>query len=101
MELCVEEEQRRCSACEKFKSRQAFYMQGTRHESICKGCKKESRKKRTSCRKPQAIEPQTPLAEPSRAETRQVRSFEDLGLTKDEFENVVEFWRERLRLSRL
>lgn len=35
-----------CSRCNEFKSLSEFYKQGNRHESLCKPCKKSSRKKR-------------------------------------------------------
>ncbi len=37
---------KQCSCCKKFKSISEFYKQGQRHESLCKDCKKLSRKNR-------------------------------------------------------
>lgn len=42
----METQRKACSRCGEFKSIQDFYKQGSRHESRCKGCKRESRSKR-------------------------------------------------------
>lgn len=99
----MEVSKKACTRCKEFKSLELFYRQGDRIESVCKDCKKEARKKK-KFEEEKIDSPQTetkiideaPAATPH---TGKPRSYEDLGLTKNEFLEVVEFFKELMRLD--
>jgi hypothetical protein len=79
-----------------------FYKQGSRRESICKCCKREvrcSKKQIANSSKPTALPVALQRDEATRAASQKPRTYEELGFTKEEFLEVVEFFKELLRLD--
>lgn len=99
----MESQAKTCSRCKKFKSAELFYKQGDRYESICKDCKKEARKDRSvePAKEDSAStnETEQPMAAEQVLRKEKPKSYEDLGLTKNEFLEVVEFFKELMRLD--
>lgn len=96
-------EKKLCTCCKEFKSVSEFYKQGARLESICKACKKEKRSKRAKILLPNAddsiVFSSSQLVEPKAEVPNGPKSYEDIGLTKNEFMEVVEFLKEIIRLD--
>ncbi len=99
----MEQTRKECTRCKEFKSVNLFYKQGGRYESLCKDCKKHARKGRhqesfevqkfsqTSAGYVPVTGEISPKGKP--------KTYEDLGLTKNEFMEVVEFFKELMRLD--
>jgi hypothetical protein len=94
VELFVEEHGKSCSVCKKFKSLGEFYKQGDRYESRCKLCKNQTRKKQKTS------EPLSPFVQEIISTTDGSGTCQDLGLSKEEFSEVIDFFQELVRLSR-
>lgn len=91
---------KKCSRCQKFKSAKEFYRQGDRLESLCKSCKRQARNSKreqelASTEKSQ----QAPNATASQMD-RAPKSYEDLEFTKEDFLEIVDYFKELLRLDR-
>ena len=90
-----------CSRCQKFKSAEEFYQQGDRLESRCKQCK---HKARSAKRESPPISSENsndetaspPLAGESKGPPQ---TYEDFGFTKEEFLEIVDFYKELMRLD--
>ncbi len=92
-----------CSRCQKFKSQIEFYKQGSRLESVCKICKREvrySKKRARDVGEKAAAEIESLSDTPGHETAQNPQTPEDLGFTKEEFLEVVEFFKELLRLNR-
>lgn len=48
VELSLNTNGKACSRCNEFKSLDDFYKQGSRHESLCKACKRQAREQKKS-----------------------------------------------------
>lgn len=119
MELTLELTTKICSCCKEFKSAGEFYKQGVRHESLCKNCKKNSRKKRekpvetdSSKVKKEKIYQTASIFKQARQESslsknydrETVRQFDEsvfypeerrraLGISDDEMDSIVAYFR--------
>ncbi len=94
-----------CSCCQKFKFFGEFYRQADRIESVCKDCKQRARKERKNKSRqpvPCTAELQTTstVIDPPKSEQQKAKSYEDYGLTRNDFLEIVEFFRELMRLDK-
>ncbi len=105
MELFVEPNEKKCSRCKEFKSAREFYKQGNRLESSCKSCKQKIRgQKKNSSNTPKdtfEIENVSLVAHEAKQEQKEPKSYEDYGLTKEDFLEIVEYFRELLKLDQI
>lgn len=105
VELSLELTRKQCTQCKEFKSSNLFFKKGDRLESQCKECKKSARTKRSAnlFSEDQSVRDFAP-SEPESAELgsriNNPKTYEDLGLTKSEFLEVVEFFQELIRLDK-
>lgn len=67
---------RACSRCKEFKSPREFYRQGDRYESLCKTCKRESRKRNIHAQSRNPATPEQPA--------RKMRSVVGVDLSEKE-----------------
>lgn len=99
----MELQEKECCRCGKFKSSREFYQKGPRLESICKACKREARDERKN--KSQlnvetvTISPKTEVKPPEVLPAK-AGTYEDYGLTRGEFMEVVEFYYELMKLEK-
>lgn len=94
-----------CSRCKKFKSASEFYKQGDRLESLCKPCKREARGNRNSHENECSQSSDVAFSDSSQSGAnsdvlREPQTYEDLGFTKEEFLEIVDFFGELIRLSK-
>lgn len=85
----MNENEKVCTRCQKRKDINLFYKQGNRYESLCKDCKRGARAEREE-KSSTPAQPKTPAT----TEKKKL-SYEDFGLTKDEFQELASFF-ERL-----
>ena len=94
-----------CSRCKEFKSAGEFYRQGNRLESVCKQCKQKARNQRQQKKdQPSNSEANSELSIGNKASTLPQSDFrnagyEELGLTREDFIEVVGFFRELIRID--
>ena len=91
-----------CSRCAEFKSLTEFYRQGERYESLCKCCKQKQRSdRRTKITEVvlQAVENTTSNVESTADNPQRPRSYQDLGFSEEAFLELVDFYRELIRLD--
>ena len=105
VELSLELSRKQCTQCKEFKSSHLFFKKGDRLESQCKGCKKAARKKRSddffsADQSEKVLETIEPGSAEKSSKIDNPKTYEDLGLTKSEFLEVVEFFQELIRLDR-
>jgi hypothetical protein len=103
VELDVTVDGKNCSRCQKFKSVSEFYRQGDRLESVCKVCKQKARVERKKNGLQSPSENNGPDEQKSTDELplpKNPRSYEDFGLTRTDFLEIVEFFQELMRLDR-
>lgn len=99
-----------CSRCEKFKSAREFYQKGRWLEAICKTCKREVRNERKNKSQPITrveTSPDVPETSPDVPETKPLEEFhgkadtyQEYGLTRDHFMEIVEFYYELMKLEK-
>jgi hypothetical protein len=103
VELAVKQDEKKCSRCQKFKSAEAFYKQGDRLESCCKECKRKAKMAKSEVQPTIAEnssgEPAPASAPPASENKGPPKSYEDLGFTKEEFLEIVDFFQELMRLD--
>ncbi len=105
-----------CTRCHKLKSLTEFYRQGTRHESLCKTCKKSSRApsqlppEKTGTPSPPQAQSNTETANPqtTRHNEREAMPVYDesifypeearraLGISDDDMDSVIAYFRWQL-----
>lgn len=99
----MESHEKECCHCGKFKSSREFYQKGPRLESICKACKREAREERKSKSQP-TVQTVTPSQKAEAKQTEFFRAkagtYEDYGLTRGEFMEIVEFYYELMKLEK-
>lgn len=93
-ELDVKDVRKSCSHCQKLKLFSEFYRQGERYESLCKCCKQ---KKRIERRAYKTIS--QPIDNSNTDVEKSTSSYEDLGFSKETFFELVDFYRELIRLD--
>jgi hypothetical protein len=114
VELALEIQGRVCSRCNGFKSLSEFYKQGNRYESLCKPCKKDSRKKRDESAEEETTESDSSIdwqetksvsLAASKKDDREVMPVYDasifypaearraLGISDEDMDSVVAFFR--------
>jgi hypothetical protein len=81
-----------CSTCKKTRPIAEFYWQGDRYESRCKACKREARK--------QIAEPIQNFPVDVPAPPPAAWTYEDYGLTKDEFTVLVGFFEKLWKIKK-
>jgi hypothetical protein len=101
VELAVVTHDKPCSRCKKFKSADQFYKQGARIESLCKQCKQEARSHRCAPKVATACAENEQSVSSANTSVQELQSYEDLGFTKDEFSEIVEFFQELSRMNML
>ena len=102
VELAVKQDEKKCSRCQKFKSAEEFYNQGDRLESNCKECKRKARgaKREVPVPSENSVGDPTPESTSPAGESKgPPKSYEDLGFTKEEFLEIVDFFQELMRLD--
>ena len=102
MELILEVIKKACSNCEEFKSLEEFYRQGERYESLCKCCKQKARdqRKTKSSKVLEKIPIENPMPIPSGLDiSSQAATYEEFGLTRETFLELVDFYRELFKLD--
>lgn len=105
VELSLELTRKQCTQCKEFKSSHLFFKKADRLESQCKDCKKVARKKRSAdfFQTDQSDNFCAPIETESAEQSTRIntpKTYVDLGLTKSEFLEVVEFFQELIRLDR-
>jgi hypothetical protein len=98
----VKDNTKACSRCAEFKSLTEFYRQGERYESLCKCCKQKHRRvRRTKITEVirQPVESTTSNVEVVAESQQRPRSYKDLGFTEKAFLELVDFYRELIRLD--
>lgn len=103
VELDVEVNSKACSRCEKFKSAREFYQKGRWLEAICKTCKREVRNERKNKSQPDArveTSPDAPETKPFEEFHGKAGTYQEYGLTRDHFMEIVEFYYELMKLEK-
>lgn len=103
VELPLELQDKECCRCGKFKSSREFYQKGPRLESICKTCKREARdeRKNKSLSDVQTLTMSPkPEVKPPEVVRAKAGTYEDYGLTRGEFMEIVEFYYELMKLEK-
>lgn len=98
----MEANSKACTRCGEFKSLTQFYRQGERYESLCKCCKQKTRSERQT-KNAEIIQPPTESAASKKVSdidrARGPRTYKDLGFTQETFLELVDFYRELIRLD--
>ena len=92
-----------CTRCQIHKPLDEYFKQGTRHESFCKKCKKEARSaQKNKTVLPEPVESNTTVPNsPEKTSPKEPKSYEDLGLSKEDFFEIVDFFQELIKLDKL
>ena len=100
----MESQEKECSRCGKFKSAREFYQKKGRWlESTCKGCKREARgERKNKSSQPMRFEDAPSKSEVATTEVNRAKAgtYEDCGLTRGEFMEIVEFYYELMMLEK-
>ncbi len=102
VELDVEVNSKACSRCGEFKSLTEFYRQGERYESLCKGCKQKNRSERQTKNAggaPQPVKSAASQTVPASGNPKGSRTYKNLGFSQETFLELVDFYRELIRLD--